>query len=113
MEKKIGDSDSNRKHYGIALFWWLTVSVVAILVVAAGVFTIFINFHHHSHSSQPSNIVPKYASSLQLALQFFDIQKCNVYNFHNMKITYSLYGNRLTLFLVIKILTLVILIRNK
>ncbi|KAK2355574.1 endoglucanase [Trifolium repens] len=75
MEKKIGDSDSNRKHYGSALFWWLTVSVVAILVVAAGVFTIFINFHHHSHSSQPSNIVPKYASSLQLALQFFDVQK--------------------------------------
>jgi hypothetical protein len=32
-----------------------------------------------------------------------------IYNFHNMKITYSLYGNRLTLFLVIKILPLVIL----
>ncbi|PNY12986.1 endoglucanase 24-like protein [Trifolium pratense] len=75
MEKKIGYSDANRKYYGSALCWWLTVSVVAILVVAAGVFTIFINFHRHSHSPQPSNIVPKYASSLQLALQFFDVQK--------------------------------------
>jgi hypothetical protein len=36
-----------------------------------------------------------------------------IYNFHNMKITYSLYGNRLTVFLVIKILPLVILIRNR
>jgi len=81
MELKVGDDgETNRKQYGSDLFWWLTVSIVAILVVGAGVFTILTNFHHHSqsHSSQPSNIVPKYASSLQLALQFFDVQKCNI-----------------------------------
>lgn len=77
MEDKVGD-DANRKHYGSALCWWLTVSVVAIFVVGAGVFTILTKFHHHSHSPQLSNINPKYVSSLQLALQFFDVQKCNV-----------------------------------
>lgn len=75
MEQKIGET--NKKYYGSALFWWLTVSIVAVLVVGAGVFTIItkFQFHHHSHSTQPTNVVHKYASALQLALQFFDVQK--------------------------------------
>ncbi|CAI8609039.1 unnamed protein product [Vicia faba] len=74
MELKVGD-DGNRKHYGSAVYWWFTVSMVAIFVVGAGVFTILTKIHHHSHSPQLSNINPKYVSSLQLALQFFDVQK--------------------------------------
>lgn len=75
MEKKVGEA--NKRYYGSALFWWLTVSIVAVLVVGAGVFTIItkFHFHHHSHSTKPTNVVHKYASALQLALQFFDVQK--------------------------------------
>ncbi|CAK7334305.1 unnamed protein product [Dovyalis caffra] len=58
--------------------WLLLVSVIAILVIAAGVFTIVKDFkgskkNPASHHSGP--VVKKYADALEIALQFFDVQK--------------------------------------
>lgn len=80
MEQKVGDP--NKKHYVSVLWWWITVSIIAVLVIGAGVLSLITKFHGHSHSSkftsQPTNVVQKYASALELALQFFDVQKCNL-----------------------------------
>ncbi|KAJ1422592.1 Six-hairpin glycosidase superfamily [Sesbania bispinosa] len=76
-DKDIG-SKSNKKYYVGALCWRFIVSIIAVLVIGAAVFTILTKFRH-SHSpqspSRPTNLVQKYASALELALQFFDVQK--------------------------------------
>jgi len=74
--------EPNKNHNVGALFLWLAVSMIAVLVVAAAVLSLITKFEvGHSHSAQltshPTNVVQKYASALQLALQFFYVQKCN------------------------------------
>jgi len=73
--------EPNKKHNVGVLFWWLTVSMIAVLVVGAAVLSLITKFEvGHSDSAQltshPTNVDHKYASALQLALQFFDVQKC-------------------------------------
>ncbi|KAK7262948.1 hypothetical protein RJT34_30530 [Clitoria ternatea] len=66
----------NKKYHVGALFWWLAVSIIAILVVAAGVLSIITKFGHKAKpTTRPTNVVQKYASALELALQYFDVQK--------------------------------------
>ncbi|WVZ25709.1 hypothetical protein V8G54_004253 [Vigna mungo] len=72
--------EPNKKHNVGALFWWLTVSMIAGLLLAAAVVYVVTKFEvGHSDSaqltSQTTKVVQKYASALQLALQFFDVQK--------------------------------------
>ncbi|ESW28146.1 hypothetical protein PHAVU_003G262600 [Phaseolus vulgaris] len=72
--------EPNKNHNVGALFLWLAVSMIAVLVVAAAVLSLITKFEvGHSHSAQltshPTNVVQKYASALQLALQFFYVQK--------------------------------------
>lgn len=79
MEAKVADA---KRFDIVTLVWWLTVFAIAVLVVAAVVLSV-LKFLHLSHSSpqlptEPTNIVQNYATALDLALQFFDIQKCNV-----------------------------------
>ncbi|XLU52431.1 hypothetical protein S245_047079, partial [Arachis hypogaea] len=62
-----------------ALCWWLTVSMIGMVVVGAGVLLLLKKLRHHASpqtlSTFPTNIVQKYASALELCLQFFDVQK--------------------------------------
>ncbi|RDX91928.1 Endoglucanase 24, partial [Mucuna pruriens] len=79
MEHKVGDP--NKNHYVGALCWWLTVSIIAVLVLCAAVISLTTKFGHSGSAhftSRPTNVVQKYASALELALQFFDVQKCNL-----------------------------------
>ena len=53
MEHKVNDKEPNKKHYVGALCWWLTVSIIAVLVVVAGVLSLITKFKFgHSNSSQ-------------------------------------------------------------
>nr|XP_023884383.1 endoglucanase 24-like [Quercus suber] len=56
--------------------WYLIVFVIGALVVAAATLTILKNFHNSAKpTSIPGAIVEKYADALEIALQFFDVQK--------------------------------------
>lgn len=61
--------------------WWLLVFVIGALVIAAGILTILRNYFRDHHSQQssisnhPNAVVKKYADALEVALQFFDVQK--------------------------------------
>ncbi|XVE82501.1 hypothetical protein DITRI_Ditri16bG0009900 [Diplodiscus trichospermus] len=58
------------------LFWWLLVLLIGALVVAAAVLTILRDFHYFKKNRAPSQpINKKYADALEIALQFFDVQK--------------------------------------
>jgi endoglucanase len=62
-------------------FWWLIVLVIGALVVIAATLTILRNFHHSAKPAPISGtIVEKYANALELALQFFDVQKCTQFS---------------------------------
>lgn len=54
------------------------VTVFAILVTAATALTVFSDFHFKWHKvhNHPGPINRKYALALEVALQFFDVQKC-------------------------------------
>lgn len=60
--------------------WWLLVLVLAALVVAAAVLTLLNHFKHSKPSGgvsgRPGPIVAEYANALEIAMQFFDVQKC-------------------------------------
>lgn len=66
-------------------FGWILV----LIVLAAIVFAIWIAIHEKYQSSDkdmaapvpgsPGAINQKYSNALKLALQFFDVQKCNLY----------------------------------
>ena len=61
------------------------MSMITGLLLGAAVVSVVTKFEvRHSDSAQltshPTNVVQKYASALQLALQFFDDQKCNITN---------------------------------
>ncbi|TKY55887.1 Endoglucanase 2 [Spatholobus suberectus] len=78
MEHKVGLGEPNKKPYVSALWWWLTVSIIAVLVVGTGVLSLITKFGHSDSAqftTRPTNVVQKYASALELALQFFDVQK--------------------------------------
>ncbi|KAK6258216.1 hypothetical protein SCA6_012690 [Theobroma cacao] len=58
------------------LFWWLLVLIIGALVVTTAVLTILRDFHYFKKNRPPSHpISKKYADALEIALQFFDIQK--------------------------------------
>ncbi|XP_061341166.1 endoglucanase 2-like [Gastrolobium bilobum] len=81
MELKVGEP--NKKYYVGALCCRLTVSFIAILLLGGVVFSILTKFRHSDSaqpSTRPTNVVQKYASSLELALQFFDVQKSGKLN---------------------------------
>lgn len=77
METKIADT----KRFNVAWFWWLTVFAIGALVLTASVLSI-LNKLHGSDSTElpthPASVVQNYATALELAVQFFDVQKCNV-----------------------------------
>ncbi|MED6208907.1 hypothetical protein PIB30_049544 [Stylosanthes scabra] len=81
MEEKVAKRNNNKRCKNVcALCWWITVSIIGIVVVGAGVLLLLKKLHHHGSSPQtlspvPTNIVQKYSSALELSLQFFDIQK--------------------------------------
>lgn len=57
--------------------WWLFVSVFAGLVVAAAFLTMWKDFHiFRSRNSHDHGTVDKYVDALNIAMQFFEIQKC-------------------------------------
>ena len=59
--------------------WWLVVLILAGLVVSASVLTLLSYFEHSKPSGVPSHpgpIVAKYAHALDIAMKFFDVQKC-------------------------------------
>lgn len=76
--EKEGNKQQMRKSKGWC--WWLLVFVIGALVVAATVLTLLRNIKHFkSHRNRghhPAHIVPKYADALEIAMQFFDVQKC-------------------------------------
>lgn len=61
--------------------WWPLVFVIGALVTAAGILTILRNYFQDHHSQQssvsdnPNAVVKKYADALEIALQFFEVQK--------------------------------------
>ncbi|KAM3708835.1 hypothetical protein ACJW31_02G126600 [Castanea mollissima] len=56
--------------------WYLIVFVIGALVVAAATLTVSKNFRHSAKpTSIPGAIVEKYADTLEIILQFFDVQK--------------------------------------
>jgi len=72
--KEVEDTKSNFRWC-----WFLLVSVIAILVIVAGVLAIIEDLKDSkkdSASHHPGPIVKKYADALEIALQFFDVQKC-------------------------------------
>lgn len=80
MKHKVVKPNKKYQYHVGALCWWLTLSIIGILVVGAAILLILKRLHHHDSaqsSAVPTNIVQKYASALELALQFFDVQKCN------------------------------------
>ncbi|XVF15894.1 hypothetical protein REPUB_Repub09cG0195800 [Reevesia pubescens] len=71
MEGKEAEASKSR-----GLFWWLLVLLFAALVVTCSVLTILRGFHYFKKHGVPSHpINKKYADALEIALQFFDIQK--------------------------------------
>lgn len=53
--------------------------VVTVLVVVVSFFTIWPKFHHSKGAHGPGHpgaIAGNYADALEIAMQFFDIQKC-------------------------------------
>ncbi|CAK9144735.1 unnamed protein product [Ilex paraguariensis] len=61
-------------------FWWLLVFVITTLVIAASVLTLRKNFNRSESKASPAPghggaIVHKYAEALNIAMQFFDIQR--------------------------------------
>ena len=61
--------------------------VIGALVVAAVTLTILKNFHHSAKpTSIPGAIVEKYADALEIALQFFDVQKCTQFSQESLKV---------------------------
>ena len=74
--KEVEDTKSN---FRWCWCWFLLVSVIAILVVVAGVLAIIEDLKDSkkdSASHHPGPVVKKYADALDIALQFFDVQKC-------------------------------------
>ncbi|KAI9394589.1 hypothetical protein POPTR_005G115400v4 [Populus trichocarpa] len=71
--KDVEDTESNFRWC-----WFLLVSVIAILVIVAGVLAILEDLKDSkkdSASHHPGPVVKKYADALEIALQFFDGQK--------------------------------------
>ncbi|GMP31941.1 hypothetical protein CsSME_00005936 [Camellia sinensis var. sinensis] len=71
---------SKSKGWGGGWGWWLLVLVIAALVFAASLLTLWRSFCHwdsrrHHVSGSPGAIVDKYAAALSIAIQFFDVQK--------------------------------------
>jgi hypothetical protein len=72
--KDVEDTESNFRWC-----WFLLVSVIAILVIVAGVLAILEDLKDSkkdSASHHPGPVEKKYADALEIALQFFDGQKC-------------------------------------
>ncbi|KAF9682214.1 hypothetical protein SADUNF_Sadunf05G0085300 [Salix dunnii] len=62
--KKVEDTKSNYRWC-----WFFLVSMIAIIVIVA-------NSKKNSTSHHPGPIMKKYVDALEIALQFFNVQKC-------------------------------------
>lgn len=72
----MGEEKSSK---GGCLGWFLVIIVLAAIV--AGIVIAFRSKFHHSDKPEPvpgppGAIVTKYSDALKLAMQFFDVQKC-------------------------------------
>lgn len=56
---------------------WFLVLVVALVVGLAIYFTIKSKHQNSEADGEPGGVSKKYADALKIALQFFDVQKCN------------------------------------
>ncbi|KAK4280928.1 hypothetical protein QN277_012480 [Acacia crassicarpa] len=78
MEAKVA-ADSKRFH--VSRCWcWLAILIICVLVFAAGLLSLLNKLHrfsssHHHLPTGPTNVDQNYATALELALQFFDMQK--------------------------------------
>lgn len=84
----MGLEKGNQTKSKLEWLWWLLVLVLAALVVAAAVITLLHHFKHPKPSgggvpSRPGPIVAEYAKALEIAMHFFDVQKCilNLFNY--------------------------------
>ncbi|KAI9119119.1 hypothetical protein K1719_009794 [Acacia pycnantha] len=77
MEAKVA-ADSKRFNVS-RWWWWLVILIICVLVFAAGLLSILNKLHRscssHHLPTGPTNVDQTYATALELALQFFDIQK--------------------------------------
>ncbi|KAI4327722.1 hypothetical protein L6164_020148 [Bauhinia variegata] len=72
-----GKVDKPKRNLG-ACFWSITVFLIGVLLITASVLEILRRFHRPQQpqlSAHPTNVVQKYATALQLSMQFFDIQR--------------------------------------
>ena len=56
--------------------------IIGVLIFAAGLVSLLKRLHRSSsdhHHTGPTNVDQHYATALELALQFFDIQKCTLF----------------------------------
>lgn len=74
-KKKMGEKSRSRGWCG-----WIIVLIVLAVVVAAVVLTIKKKSNHSNEAAPvpgpPGAPVKKYGDALQIAMQFFDVQKC-------------------------------------
>lgn len=78
--KKIGAGCTEDKRKSKGWLWWLPVLVFAAVVITMSVLTIlkFVDQLKRSPSThRPQKVIKKYADALEIAMQFFDVQKCN------------------------------------
>lgn len=77
-EKNGGKYTEGRRKAKGGWLWWLPVLVFAAIVVTMSVLTILKFVHHLKRSPhRPQKVIQKYADALEIAMQFFDVQKCN------------------------------------
>ena len=76
-ENKMGEKSRSRGWCG-----WIIVLIVLAVVVAAVVLTIKKKSKHSDEAAPvpgpPGAPIKKYGDALQIAMQFFDVQKCKV-----------------------------------
>ncbi|XP_044469618.1 endoglucanase 2-like isoform X2 [Mangifera indica] len=76
--KKIGAGCTEDKRKSKGWLWWLPVLVFAAVVITMSVLTIlkFVDQLKRSPSThRPQKVIKKYADALEIAMQFFDVQK--------------------------------------
>lgn len=74
METKMAGDGKKSKGW----IWWVLVTVIGVLVIAAATLTILRDFRSKAPKvrSHHGPVVQKYADALGIAVQFFDVQKC-------------------------------------
>lgn len=74
------------KHDSSEWHWWLMVATIAVLVVIAASITIWRDLHELQNKVSgvrmpPNGVAQNYSDALHIAMQFFDVQRCNLKSF--------------------------------